>query len=354
MAGKRGQNEGSIFQERPGRWVAQLTLGYEIVDGKRRRIRKKFTATTRKAVQQRLTAALRELQTGGTVPIQKDTLGAFLNGWLPTLANKGRKDSTIASYEWLIEKHIEPELGRIPLTKLTQRDINAFMQRKLAGGLSARTVRYCHAVLRSALTKAEKEGVVGRNVAKLAEPPGTGEQGQIEPLTIEQARTFLAAAAGHRLEALFSVAIAVGLRRGEALGLSWADIDLDRRRLRVCRTIQRIHHVRAMIEGGTKSRLTSEDPKTQASGRTVPLPTFAIEALKRHAERQNIEREFAGDRWKESGLVFTNLRGSAIEPRNALRHFHGLLQTVKIPKHRFHDRPTHGRQFTAGPRRHSS
>jgi integrase len=333
---KRGQNEGSIFEEKPGRWVASLSLGYEVKDGKRRRLRKKFTATSRREVQKKLTEALREQQTGGTVPIQKDTLGPFLKVWLASLEQNGRKESTVASYRWLIEKYIEPDLGRTPLTKLTQRDLNEFMGRKLEDGLSARTVGYCHAVIRSALTRAEKDGLVGRNVAKLASPPHRASDSRVEPLTLIQANALLAAVAGHRLEALYSVALAIGLRRGEALGLAWTDIDIPAQTLTVRSTLQRIKYASAE-DGETKSRLVVSAPKTQKSGRLIPLPSFAVESLQRHRERQAEERKFAGEQWTESGLVFASTVGTPLEPRNVVRHYHGILALVKIPRHRFHD-----------------
>ena len=219
MNKKRGQNEETIYEEKPGRWVASIHLGYKILNGKRRRIRKKFVASTRGAVQTRLTEALREQQTGGVVPLQLESLGAYLQRWPDLLRSKGRSESTIASYKWIIKTYLEPELGTVPLTKLTQVDVNTFMQRKLESGLSARTVLYCHAVLRSALSKAEKDGLVGRNVAKLAEPPRQSSSPRSEPLSAPNARRFLSAVKGHRLEALYSVALALGLRRGEALGL---------------------------------------------------------------------------------------------------------------------------------------
>jgi integrase len=168
----------------------------------------------------KLTEALRQQQTGGAVPIQRDLLGLFLTKWVEALRSKGRSESTISSYGWLVETYINPEIGSVPLTKLTQRDINDFMQRKLDAGLSARTVQYCHAVVRSALSKAEKDGLVSRNVAKLAEPPRQSSS-HVEPLSPEDARKPLAAVKGHRLEVLYSVALAIGLRRGEALGLEW-------------------------------------------------------------------------------------------------------------------------------------
>ncbi len=115
MSKKRGQNEGSIFEEKPGRWVAQLTLGYEVVDGKRIRKRKKFTATTRAAERDKLTAALREQQTCGSVPLQGNALGPHLKAWLPSLRNKGRSEKTIESYTWMAEHHIIPDIGHIAL-----------------------------------------------------------------------------------------------------------------------------------------------------------------------------------------------------------------------------------------------
>jgi integrase len=288
---KRGPNEGTIFEEKPGRWVASITLGYEIVDGHRRRKRKKFVGSSFKAVQKRLTEALREHQTGGTVPIQRDNLGAFLRTWIPTLKARGRSEKTIESYQWIAEHHIIPELGTVPLTQLTQVALNEYMQCKLEGGLSSRTVRYCHAIIRSALSKAERDGLVGRNVAKLAEPPAQERKHKVEPLNPDEARKFLVAIEGHRLEALYSVALAVGLRRGEALGLKWTGVDLGTGLIRVTQTVQR-------IKG--KGLVISESAKTDKSIRMIPLPGFAIAALQRHKDRQRQERQFAGDEWKET------------------------------------------------------
>lgn len=325
---KRGQNEGSIFEENPGRWVALLTLGYEVKDGKRRRIRKKFVSPTRAAVQKKLTAALKEQQTGGIVPIEKDTLGQYLDVWLKSLAMRGRSEKTVTSYTWLAEKHIIPELGRIPLTRLTQVHLNDYMAKKIESGLSARTVRYCHAVIRSSLTRAAKDGLVARNVAMLADPPAQSTKHKVEPLTIDEARRFLAAVEGHRLEALYSVAIAAGLRRGEAFGLELTGIDLERGVLQVTQTYQPIKK---------KGMVARRAGKTDKSLRMIPLPSFAIAVLKRHLERRAQERAFAGESWKERGLVFTSTIGTPLQPSNVLRHFHGVLDALKIDRRRFHD-----------------
>jgi integrase len=103
-----------------------------------------------------------------------------------------------------------------------------FLNAKLAAGLSPRTLQYLRAVLRQALGQALKWGLVARNVAMLVDPPRVVRH-EIQPLTPEQARAFLESVQEHRLRALFAVAFAVGLRQGEALGLQWANVDLDKR-----------------------------------------------------------------------------------------------------------------------------
>ena len=329
MSNRRGQHEGTIFEERRGRWVAAISLGYKIVDGKRRRVRKKFIGPTRSAVHQRLTEALREQQTGGIVPVQHESLGAFLKRFPEILRARGRAESTIASYEWVIGKYIEPEIGTIPLTRLTQVDLNGFMQRKLAGGLSHRTVQICHSVIRSALSKALRDGLVYRNVAKLAEPPTKrGGQSSTEPLTLEEARRFLAAVVGHRLHALYSTTLTLGLRRGEVLGLEWSAVDLAAGTLAVTQTVKRLHGKGLVIE---------RIPKTPQSFRLLPVPLFLLEILREHKERQACERTFAGEGWREHGLVFMSIAGTPIEPRNLGRHFHATLKTLGIERRRFHD-----------------
>ncbi len=108
MSKKRGHNEGSIFQERPGRWVASINLGYTLVDGKRRRVRKKFVASTRGSVRKKLTEALLEQQTGGVVPLQRESLGAYLTRWPDLLKLKGTSETTLASYRWIVKRYLDP------------------------------------------------------------------------------------------------------------------------------------------------------------------------------------------------------------------------------------------------------
>ena len=221
-----------------------------------------------------------------------------------------------------------PELGSIPLTKLSQIDLNDFMRRKGNAGIAS-TARYRHRVIRSALSKAEKDGLVSRNVAKLAEPPPAPQAAaRVNPFTLSDARAFLAALSGDRLEALYCVAIAIGLSRSEALGLPWDSVDLQRGLLSVTQTAQRIKGHGIVIE---------HEAKRSSRLRTVPLPAFAIAALQRHRERQIEERAFAGDAWQAHGLVFTTPIGTPIDPTNLLDRMHAILKLLGLKRKSFHD-----------------
>ena len=144
--------------------------------------------------------------------------------------------------------------------------------------------------------------------------------------TPEQARRFLAAVRGDRLEALYAVALAVGMRQGEALALHWSDVDLDAGTVRVRYSLQRIN-----------GKLTLVQPKTETSRRTIDLPLQAIAALRAHWDRQMDERRLAGTTWKEHGLVFTTQRGTPLDKGNVHKWFKALLACAGLPHMRFHD-----------------
>ncbi len=319
---KRGQNEGTIYKRKDGRWTASLNLGYKGT----RRVRKSFYGKTRKEVQQRLTVALRANQLGLPTINERQTVGQFLNNWLTESVKQTVRPRTFNSYSRIVRLHIAPDLGRITLARLSPQDIQSLLNHKLSSGLSARSVQYIHAVLRRALGQALKWGLVARNVAKLVDPPAV-QRPEIKPLSPEQARIFLEAVKGDRLEALYSVALAIGLRRGEALGLRWQNIDFDAGTLTIRKTLQRINGKLSLVE-----------PKTERSRRTLTLPQVALTALKAHRARQLQERLAAGSAWQETDFVFTTTIGTPLEGANiARRSFKKLLAKANLPNIRFHD-----------------
>jgi integrase len=154
----------------------------------------------------------------------------------------------------------------------------------------------------------------------------TPEHHGIRPFTPDEARAFLAAAKGHRREALYTVALAVGIRQGKALGLRWEDSDLADRQIYVRKQVQRI--------GGKLALINVKIPKSR---RTIPLPTITIAALKAHRARQNEERLMARQHWQDHGLVFSTMRGTPQDGNNVRVRFQRLVEQAGLPHQRFHD-----------------
>jgi len=211
MAGKRGQNEGSIYKRPDGRWCAQVNLGY--VNGKRKR--KYLYGDTRAEVAAQMTKVQRDLQQY-IMPVADErlTVKAFLTRWLENAAQPSLRGTTYASYKGVVNGHLIPALGRIALVKLTAPDVLKYQKTKLVSGLSARTVIYHRAILRRALADAVKWELVYKNAAALASPPRAVRH-EVSPFTPDEARTFLSKIPGNRLEALYVMEMGTGTRQGE-------------------------------------------------------------------------------------------------------------------------------------------
>jgi integrase len=164
----------------------------------------------------------------------------------------------------------------------------------------------CTATLRFALEQARREELISRNVAKLVQA-SVQDAGQHKPYSVEESKRLLAQAQRHRLHALW---VMLGVRRGEALALRWADVDLDGGTVAVLGSLQRV--------GPQLQRVPT---KTRGSLRTIPLPAPCVETLRAHRARQNVDRLAAGARWVATELVFTTRHGTPIEPRTVNRMF---------------------------------
>ncbi|MBA3824180.1 MAG: site-specific integrase [Ktedonobacterales bacterium] len=318
---KRGQNEGSIYKRDDGRWVAVVNLGY--VAGKRKR--KSFYGDTRKEVQEQLTAALRDQQQGIAIPVGKQTVEQYLHQWLEEFAKPSIRHNTYISYASIVRLHLVPEIGRHQLAKLKPQDIQGMLNRKLESGLSPRMVQLILVVLRIALAKAQRWGLVAQNVAKLVDSPRVSRY-KAQFLEPEDARRLLQAVQGDRLSALFTVALALGLRKGEALGLRWKDIDFKRKQLTVESNLQFI-----------KGEFVFTDTKSDQGRRTIPLPEVALQSLQEHRIKQDKERQQAGENWQENNLVFSTSHGTPYSARNVSRSFYRLLDKAGLSHMRFHD-----------------
>jgi len=303
---KRANGEGSIFRRADGSWAGALSY----VDDTGERRRRTVYGRTQGAVREKLREARQRVDDGQPVKDAATTLAAWLTDWTgKALEASDVKRATKDLYAFIARKHLAPALGHLTLAQLRPSDVEAMIVAKRAAGLSASTVRTIYTVLRAALTVAVRDGLVRRNVAMAVRRP-TAERTEARYLTAEQAQRLLEAVRGDRLEPLFRVLLATGVRRGEALALHWADADLTGATLRVRWTLSR-----------TSEGLRLGEPKTDSSRRVVPLPRTTVETLRAHRSGQAAERLAAGPSWQDHGLVFSTEIGTPLEPRNVLRRF---------------------------------
>ena len=316
MPRKRGNNEGSIFPFH-GRWAAAVSL-----PGGRR---KYMYGRSRDEVRRLLAEALAARESGTLGDARGMTLGAFLDVWLAEVAQPSVRHWTFKGYEVHIRLHLKPTLGRLPLDRLEPAHIQRLLNDKLKSGLSPKSVRYLRGTLRTALNHAVRWGYISRNPAAVIDGPRV-EPYEAQAFSVYESRKFLDAIKGDRLEALYSVALTMGLRQGEALGLRWQDVDLQLGTLRVAKQLQRINGEFQLVE-----------PKTKRSRRILALPAVAVRHLREHHDRQQGERALGGAIWNGWDLVFTTSGGKPIDGTVVSHQFHRILDKAGLPQRRFHD-----------------
>lgn len=320
MGKRRGNGEGAIYQrESDGRWCASVDLG--IINGRRRR--KMVYGQTRKEVVEKLRVVQRDHAAGAT--FANLTVKDYLQQWLEQTVKRRNRVRTYERYAGDVNNYLVPELGKHQLAKLTPAHVQTMLNKLADSGLQHRTLRNVRAALRRALNHAMRFGYVVRNVATLVDVPGSVSFTP-EPLDDAQARQLLEAIKGHRWELLYRVALGLGLRRGEVLGLRWEDVDFDAATLRITGALQR-----------QRGRLERTAVKTDSSVRTIAIPPGLLSSLHDHQKCQEELRAVA-HRWTETGFVFTTSVGTPIEPNEVLRHFKQVVKTAGLPERtRFHD-----------------
>jgi integrase len=298
----------------------------------------------RRALETELAAGL----PGGADQTLEQWLGHWLGRVLPArVAAKRLAQSTLDSYRDNSRKHILPDLGPIPLRRLSvsriqqwQHDLTLKPSRRQrvrlrkgetelppAVTLSLRTVAYCQAILRAALNDAMRDELLTRNVAALVEPPDADDD-ERAALTKEEMIQLLAAVGDDHLRSYWVVVLTLGLRRGEALALRWQDVDLEAGTVRIGATLQRVR------EDG-KTKLVRKRTKTKASKATVPAGRGVLDALREH-QREQRRLRIAAPVWRDTDLVFATSIGTAIEPRNINREWEKICDRAGVQA-RVHD-----------------
>ncbi len=328
MTRKRGNGEGSITQRKDGLYMARYTTENPNT-GKTER--KAIYAKTRKEAADKLAEALANRNKGLVFDAGKQTVGEYVTRWLEDSAKGDLAPRTYHNYRLQVRRHIVPAVGKLKLSRLTAAHVQSLYAQKLRDGLKPSSVRYIHAVLHRSLEQAKRWRLLQFNPASEVDPPKVRQE-EVTPLDAEQASKFLNAARGEKLEALYVLSLAVGLRIGEALGLKWSDIDLDGKTLRVNRQLQRMRRIEDV-----PGKLVFSEPKN-ASRRSVDLPDKAVEALRSHRKGQMEAQLKAGAGWQDNGLVFATGKGGPLDAQNVVnRHFNPLLKRADLPDIRWHD-----------------
>ena len=325
MAKKRANGEGSIRKRKDGRWEGRYTAGHNLETGKP--IYRNVLGKTQAEVKEKLKTAIQETQSLDFSKTGQYTVGQWMDVWYENYAKIKVRPSSHQTYKGYIENHIKPNIGDIPLEKLTTLDLQRLYKTLLANGrvdrleskgqpkgLSPKTVRNIHQILSSALKLAQEQRIILTNPAEGCALPKV-EHREMKTLPVEQLQSFLREAKDSGVFELYYLELATGLRRGELLGLKWEDIDLEHGDLRVRRQIARIN-----------GRVVEAPLKTKNAYRTLPLAEDTISILKEQKKKVG-----------NSPWVFPSATGGPISPDSVLHMLHRVLKRAGLPQVRFHD-----------------
>lgn len=301
----RTYGTGALYQRKSdGRWIGIC----RIKGGGRRYV----TGTDRDTVKARLKVLA---STSTSQRPSAETVAQFLTRWLDDEASTRLRPRTMASYRTVMEQHITPHIGSIRVVALEAPDVQRMVLSVLRSGRSPQTAKHALKVLRGGLGLAVRWGLLERNVASLVKAP-TVSRPPLRPLTLDEARQFLAFVREDPRFALYVLAITTGMRRGELLGLRWPDVNLTRGTLTV----------RATLRQTGPRDFDWDEPKTERSKRTLPLSRLAIDALTAHKSHAF-----------SASVVFARPDGRPLPASEVTRDFQTLLAAAELPRQRFHD-----------------
>jgi integrase len=312
---------GQIVGRGRHRWLVRVFLGRDRETRLRRYLSRTVHGPVRQA-QSYLNKVLRERDLGRNVEGVKVTLGEFLDRWLETAAKPKLRDKSYESYKSLLRRYIRPVLGERILSAITPLDVQSAYQKMIARGLSARTVRYTHSVLRSAIRQAIRWRLLLQDPTDGAQLPRLRRR-EMRVLGAQQSRAFLSAALKTHYGPVFAVALTTGMRPSEYLALKWPDVDWVRGTVGVVRT----------LEWGNGWRFA--ETKRSRSRRIIKLQEWVLEMLKELQARTTQPTGSSGADAVE--LVFTTPTGRPIHSDKLAKKFKAILGQNGLPIIRLYD-----------------
>ena len=326
----------NVTQRKDGRYVARKIFGYK-EDGSPNR--KAFYGSTAAEASQKLADYERQVENGLNVDASSLTFGQWLNLWLTEYKFNSISPTTYDGYENFIKNRIAPALGRHKLLKLRAEHLQAFingLKKENGEPMAAQSVRKIRNILYGALEQAVKNGLITRNPVDALTLPKDRDKKKVGAFTPKEQTALLEQVKGHRLYALFVLALGSGMRIGEIFALQWSSIDFLQQEITVSASVSRSKDRDTSTKEIEGSSIKVNSPKTNAGIRSIPLTRQVWQALIEHREAQHIERFEAGAAWIDNGLVFCNSLGGYLEYRNVTRYYAQIREQAGISKHSFH------------------
>jgi len=328
---------GHIVKRSKNSYSLAISIGKEPVTGKYK-YQWVSVKGTKKDAEKRLSEILHQLDTGSFMKPSKTTLAEYLGKWLNDYVWPNLAPRTAEGYEHIINRHLIPSLGNIPLTQLRPEHLQCYYSEKLSSGrcdgkgaLSPRTVRHHHVTLHDALESAVKWGLLNRNVADAVNPPHY-QRPQWQTLNEIDISNLLEAAKKTPYYVLFYQALFTGMRRSELLALRWCDVDLLLCQAYITRTL---HHLRT-------GEIVIRAPKSAKGRRMVSLSPSAALLFQEHRDKQEAQRVTLGILLREDDLIFSDHEGKPLLPDSVTHAWVKLVRRIGLKGVRFHDaRHTH-------------
>ena len=326
MAKKRANGEGNIRKRKDGRWEGRYTAGHDPETGKA--IYKNVLGRTQAEAKAKLKAAIEETKNLDVTKAGKYTVGAWMDEWFENYAKIKVRPSSHQTYRGYIDNHIKPNIGKIPLEKLTSLELQKLYKKLLTSGridrveskhqskgLSPKTVRNIHQIIASAMKLAKEQRLIVADPTEGCALPKL-EHREMKTLPIEQLTSFLREAKESGVFEMYYVELATGLRRGELLALLWTDLDVENRTISITKQVTR-----------TKGELVVSQPKTHNSIRVLPVSQQAVDLLVEEHKKH-----------PGNPYMFPSPKTGGMFDPDSFRHTHEkILKTIGAEHIRFHD-----------------
>ncbi|GAA3621322.1 site-specific integrase [Lentzea roselyniae] len=345
--GRKSNGESSIYEGSDGYWHGRVTVGTKDDGSPDRR---HVQAKTRPEVARKVAKLEQERDAGKVRKTGKAwTVEKWLNHWLENIvAPPAITENAFSAYEVAARVHLIPGIGKHRIDKLEPEHLEKLYRKMIREGAKSSRAHQVHRTIRAALNIAVRRKYITENPALIARAPKI-EEFEVEPYSVDEVKRLLETAQKRRNSARWAIALALGLRQGEALGLKWADVDLKLGTLTVRRSRLRPrwkhgcddqpcgHKLGGHCPQRVALRQETAGTKSRAGTRGIGLPDELVALLKQHKTTQDRERRQAAQLWTETGYVFTTATGGPLNPRTDYTEWKNLLKAAKVPDGRLHD-----------------